>query len=233
MKGLNAWVLSATVISSAAMAAPSNDVALKNHLGAQLTVFARALQDGHAETVKGVISQQLVSRIAYRGSAATFEENLEAFVSREQTKLAREVGNVYALHDGFTVTAVDVEGDVAAASIAVDGRQLPKPFYFVREQGSYKLNIIRPLGITEQGGYTTYDVKNEDNVTRTFACSNSGSSSIAAFGTRSASCYNSCPTYFDGTWFTVGSSGRTDCDYNTWGWDLFIRGGLPVCGSPC
>jgi len=236
MKALKTLILSAVAVSSTAVAAPSNDVALKNQLGAQLNVFARALQDGRAEAVQGVLSQQLLSRITYRGTAPTFQENLEAFVSREQAKLAQEVGDVYSLRQGITVTALDVEGDVAAASIAIDGRPLPKPFYFVREHGTYKLNIIRPLGIAESGGYTTYDVKNDDGVYRSFYCSASSgmySYSVAAWGNRSVGCYNSCPTVFDGTQFKVENSGPTDCDYNTWGWDMYIRSGKPVCGSPC
>lgn len=236
MKGLKALFLSVIVASSTVAAAPNNDVSLKNYLSAQLTVFARALQDGRAEAVKGVLSQQLLNRIAFRGSAATFQENLEVFVSSEQSKLAQEVGDVYSLRKGITVIALDVEGDVVAAFVEIDGRQLPKPFYFVREHGSYKLNITRPVGDAERGGSSTYDVKNEDGVLREFSCSSFGGSteySVSAKGNRSVVCYNSCPTIFDGTQFEVGTSGPTDCDYNTWGWDMYIRNGLPVCGSPC
>jgi hypothetical protein len=245
MKNLSvALVVCMLLVAGLGHASSAQEPALRGVLSARLNAFAQALQAGDVATVQALLSEEMLNRIATRGPASTFEENLNAFVLREQAKLARVVGNPGTLKQGIVVGAITSEGSgVVAASVLLEGRGVPKPFYFVHESGEYKLNILRPAGDVGvmQGGTTTYDLLNYTAKNQYPQCQTSAgvwtSYGIGPNGNRSVSCWNSCPTWFDGTDFKVGPNAPISCDYNTWGWDLFIDEINGVawgrCGSPC
>jgi hypothetical protein len=214
---------------------PVHDVALglRNELRHMLDSYAHALQRGDVAAVEKLLSAELQARIDERGQAADLASKLHDFVRTERRKLSRSVGVLDGRRGAMTVTSAQMlaDGSIAALRVAVKGKPLPKPFYFVQEDGSYKLNIIHPdAGFVIQ---SSYRIANSDHEPRSFSCSDSSSKTIAPTPAEMyESCSDSCPTIWDGTRFST-SQGSADCDYNTWGIDMTIVNGYPVCNDPC
>jgi hypothetical protein len=205
--------------------------ALKDELRQALGSYAQALQRGDAAAVEKLISTEMRARIDERGPGTDFRASLQSFVASEQRKLARSVGSLKPSRTSLTVTSADMlaDGSIAAIEVAVDGKPLPKPFYFTQEDSGYKLNIVQPdIGLAS----TSYQVKNDDLVNRSFSCSGGASAVVAPTQQMQVACEDSCSGFFDGTTFTA-SAGSATCDYNTWGVDMYIRSGFPVCNDPC
>jgi len=190
------------------------------------------LQSNDVATAEKVISTELRGRIETRGPNANFASNLQIFVSREQRKLIRNVETPDALRKPFTITSSEIltDGSVAAIRFAIDGKTFPKPFYFILEDGNYKLNVVQPSIVPLEGN--TYLVANADAVARTFSCSGASSLKVAANSSVHKFCSDSCPGFFDGTRFTVNGA-SADCDFNTFGTDMTIKNNSPVCHDPC
>ena len=210
------------------------DHGLRGRLQDMLNGYAYALESGDTAAVEEVVSAELLSRIDQRVAGADIEGKMRSFVLREQRKLARELGEPRSRGELFTVTSarkVD-DGQVVALTVSVGGKELPKPFYFVAEDGGYKLNVVQPTASLSR---STYRVKNDDSQPRNFSCSGGDGWRIAPFSELKVGCQNSCSTFaFDGTRFWVEeTNGLADCDYNSWGVDMTIRNGYPVCSDPC
>lgn len=207
--------------------------ALQDGLRQVLTSYAHALQRGDTAAVEALLSAELQVRIHERGQGADFTSKLQDFVQDERRKLSRSVGVLDASPAPMTITSARMlaDGSIAALRVAVAGKPLPKPFYFVQEDGSYKLNIIRPS--TGYATQSSYLVANGDYETREFSCAGTGPKTIAATpATMFVACQDSCPGYWDGTRFTT-SKGSSDCDWNAWGADMTIKNGYPVCNDRC
>ena len=119
---------------------------LKDELRQALGSYAYALQAGDAATIEKLLSAELRARIDERGSGADFASKLRGFMHREQRKLARSIGTLTASRAFLTVTSAEMlaDGSIAALEVAANGKPLPKPFYFVQEDGGYKLDLIQP-----------------------------------------------------------------------------------------
>jgi hypothetical protein len=117
----------------------------------------------------------------------------------------------------------------ATLEVAIAGARSGKPFHFVEEEGGYKLDLVRPDAAL--AGSNTYQIKNNDFVERSFSC-RGASGTIAPTGQLQGKCSDTCSGFFDGTRFTVNGT-SVDCDYNSWGIDMYINNNYPVCGDPC
>jgi len=222
------------LLGQSARAEAVSDPNLVHQLEGKLRAYAQSLQSGDHRAVLAVLSMELQTRIAVRGPGATFDEHLAAFMQREQKKLAREVEGSAAQ---IAVTQIDSQddGNVLAVSIALNGRAVPKPVYFVREQGNdYKLNLTAPARQPSPYSTSGYVIENDDYQPRNVSCSGSSTWLIAPYpATLTLGCNNSCPSwFFDGTRVST-PAGFADCDYNTWGTDAYIRSGYPVCNDRC
>lgn len=206
--------------------------ALTDELRQALGSYAQALQSNDAATVEKLLSAERRARIDEREQGADSASNLQSFVSRERRKLTRSVGTLKAPRESFTVTSAEVlaDGSVAAIEVAVNGQQLPKPFYFVQEDGAYKLNIRQPdIGIASS---SRYRVKNGDAVPRAFRCDGMADLlSVASQQEVRPLCEDTCDG--DGTRFYAPDGAAADCDYNSWGLDMTIVNGYPVCSDVC
>jgi hypothetical protein len=205
---------------------------LADELRRVLASYAAALQSGDLAAVEGLLSAELRARIAERGPGADFAANLRSFVDLEARKLARGTAAAKRSREPFTAgpARVVADGSVASLELVVGGEPLAKPFYFVDEQGAYKLTIVPPAGELFSST-NTYQVKNNDFVERSFSCQGA-SATVAPTGQLQAKCKDTCSGFFDGTRFTVNGA-SVDCDYNSWGIDMYITNNYPVCGDPC
>lgn len=234
MRNLNfVGFVCAVLMASGALAEPVSDPELQARLEARVNDYANTLRGGNGEALKQLLSSELLERIQARGGGRDFHENLRAFVAKEQGKLIRELGRA---RTALVIQGMDVSagGMIVEVWLSANGRSLPKPFYFVYENGEYKLNIASPRSADVASLSTSgYTVQNDDYVTRSFSCSKAGPWSIAPHpATLTVGCENSCSSWFDGTRFST-STGSSDCDYNSWGVDAYIRGGNPVCNDRC
>lgn len=202
-----------------------------------LTGYIDALQRMDTVAVDRLISTELRDRITTRGPATDFESNLQAFVSGQRDKLMRSVPASDALDKPLVVEAAGtpVDDSTMAVELTINGQQLPRPLYLVKEAAGFKLNVVKPdlgrSGASILEG-NTYLVKNDDGVARSFSCSGQSASTVAANQSLQKFCNDSCSGFFDGTRFTVNGA-SADCDFNTFGTDMFIRNNSPVCNDPC
>ena len=206
--------------------------------------YLRALRDGDAQLLLRVASTELLRRIAAHGPTGDFDTRVQAFLIHEGRKLRREVhmevtSPDHGVGSKLMVRSLDyLDGDVIKLTLRVGDQEIPKSFYLLRENGAYKVNVVPP-SITNT--VSRYRVQNNDYVERVFSCSGNGPYSIARFpNNRLVNCADSCHGgpfgWFDGTTFETtvdGTTAATDCDYNTWGIDMYIQFGVPVCSDPC
>lgn len=206
--------------------------ALQDELHRVLVSYAAALQSGDVAAVEELLSTELRARIAERGPGADFAANLRSFVDREGRKLARGTPAMRRSREPFSAGAARVlaDGSIASLEVAIDGEPLARPFYFVQEQDGYKLNIVAPAA-TLFSNTNAYQIKNNDFVERSFSCQGAAAT-IAPTGQMQAECQDTCWGFFDGTRFTVNGS-SVDCDYNSWGIDMYIMSNYAVCSDPC
>ena len=112
----------------------------------------------------------------------------------------------------------------------MDGTPLPKPFYFIQEDGGYKLNIMQPdIGVSSS---SSYRVRNGDSEPREFRCEGIDLTNVAPQQEVRAYCVDTCPGG-SGTRFYAPDGASADCDYNSWGLDMTITNGYPKCNDFC
>lgn len=203
--------------------------------------YVTAIANGNSQVVNTLISPELRERIASRGHELPGVSKFEVFIERERGKLLRVLSDVGVDSDFTATTDLQVQhvellarDTVAVARMSVRGQLLPKPLYLVRHQDRYLVNVVMPAA-GQEFSVTSYRVENDDYANRLFSCSGYGPYSIGPHPTqRYISCQDSCRSwwFFDGTTFeTPGAT--ADCDYNTWGTDMYIRNGYPICADPC
>lgn len=224
----------AVLTASGALAEPVSDPELQAHLEARMNAYADTLRGGDGTALKELLSSEMLERIHTRGGGKNSHENLRAFVAKEQGKLIRELGRARTT---LSIQGMDVSsgGMLVAVWLSANGQSLPKPFFFVYENGEYKLNIVSPhsSGDSTTQRASNYRVQNDDYEPRSFSCSKAGPWSIAPHpATLLVSCENSCSGWYDGTRFTVNRA-SADCDYNSWGIDMYIRSNYPICNDRC
>jgi hypothetical protein len=207
---------------------------LQSELRSMLTTYVYALQSDDVAAIDKLISTELRARIEMRGPGADFASNLQTFVLRERHKLMRSIETSDAFRKPVAIPFSEMlaDGSIVAIGLAIDGKAFAKPFYFVLDNGSYKLNVTPP-DIAIASSSSTYRVQNNDVVARSFLCSGqSSTSSVPALGQALATCLDSCSGFFDGTTFVVNGK-AVNCDFNTFGVDMFIENNAPRCHDPC
>lgn len=229
------------VVASAytAQAAPEDgDVAAP--VGAVLQAYVDAILHRDAHPVRALLSQEVLARLAVRVPGADLDAKLERFVEHEQRKLVRELDLAAGPEGDTTACAVTLRatrslngGQVVVANLTLNGQDVPKPFYLVREASGLRINVRPPSTSTDADSTSNYRVKNADGVSRDFYCDMGFSYSIAPRADRSFKCTDTCELGpFLGTYFEIAGD-VVGCDYNTWGVDMTIRHGFPDCNDPC
>ena len=207
--------------------------------------YVQAVLDGNGARLMEIASPELQQRIQTRGPAGNLEQRLAAFMNQQRRQLQRELVDPRSELAGVpsaisVVSAEPATGTALALTVSLGGHVVPKPFFLVRNGDSYQVNVVPPASV-EAAKPSRYRVQNQDYVAREYYCSDYGPYTIAPYpAQRLESCTNSCHGgpfgWFDGTTFTTlvdGAEQSADCDYNTWGIDMFIQSGLPVCADPC
>ncbi len=231
---------SGDALFEATAGAPSADAEVSAQIGKQLFELVQSIVTEDESRFRAIASAELLSRIASRGPAADSNRKLSQFLARERYKLNRELTRLQSPASAQATLSVELEalersadGSTASASVRVNGRLLSKPLYLLREGREYRVNIVAPRS-DAAATTSSYRVQNDDPVIRAFSCSGYGGYLIGVHPSqRSLPCLDSCHYWwFDGTTFEALGS-FTDCDYNTWGVDMYIRDGYPVCSDPC
>lgn len=222
-----------------AQAAPlGGDVAAP--AGAAVQAYVDAILHRDARAVRVLLSQEVLERLAARVPGADLDAKLERFVERERRKLIREFGTAAAPERGAAARTVTLRatkslngGQVVAANLAINGQDVPKPLYLVRESGGLRINVRPPSGVADADTESNYRVKNADGVSHDFYCDVGFNYTIAPRADRSFKCTDTCEWGpFRGTYFEMAGE-VVGCDYNTFGIDMTIRHGIPDCNDPC
>lgn len=209
----------------------------------QVDAYASALRTADTDMLQKIAASDLLQRIATRGPAGSPAQRTAAFLQREGKKLQRAADAAVAAlatpaasaSPQLAVVGVEaLDARVLSARLTLNGREVPKPFYLLLEPSGLKVNVTVPRGEVSLASTSNYRVENDDLDSRSFACSGNGPYNIARFpAQRQVRCEDSCSwLWFDGTTFQIGGE-ETDCDYNTWGVDMYIRDNAPICNDPC
>lgn len=207
--------------------------------------YVQAVVDGDGAKLLEIASPELRQRIQTRGPVGNLDQRLAAFLYQQRRQLQRELidpkAQLETMPSAILVASAEpTAGTALALTLSLGGRTVPKPFFLVRSGDSFKVNVVAPAGI-EKTTHSRYRVQNDDYVEREYYCSDYGPYTIAPYPAQrlefcTDSCHGGLFGWFDGTTFTTilgGVEQSADCDYNTWGVDMYIKSGLPVCADPC
>jgi hypothetical protein len=228
------------LLGSAAAANPSEEDALAEHLEKQFNLYVTALIENDSASVQQVVSAEKLQRYANAQGNGLDSVRFTAVVSREKTKLTNTFGTQLADGHRFKVlnySSLD-NGNVLKASFTIDGVEIPKPVYFVKDGQDYKINFNVPESLSQSlqpYSLDTYRAENEGNVQRFVGCGiqdvdygafvsvppQSCTFGFCSAGHRDISCPNMCGGWagsqFYGGGYVIGL-----CDYNTWGRDVWF-----------
>jgi len=216
----------------------ARDAALTAELEGKFNAYAQALADRNTELLRTLVSSEIQLRIGETGmDMAGFAEKLRGSMLNQfnGTSVAPESGSA------FQITSLRVEGEAVRVEVSSNGETLAKPFYFVKEDGDYRLNLVRQ-GFTRaqpegSGAATdTYRIKNDNAYPQTGRCS--GSQGLMPAVTELAvRCENKCGFFHGTRFYSPFSNDSIKCDYNTWGVDAIYNdrfGSLGViCNDKC
>lgn len=206
--------------------------------------YAQALWDRDATAMDDLLASEVLTRMK------EYQGGLPGFVEQQRRMMLRTFKGMESqgMGGGFQVTKVAAQDGAAAVTLSRNGVELPRPFHFVREDGSYKLNIARK-GFTKPlppgaGPADNYIVKNDGDYPVWAACEGGGSITVGRWTSGSVSCPNRCGRWFAGARFDGANwIGQThNCDYNTWGEDVIHNQYIQyagrnyigmVCHDPC
>ena len=187
--------------------------------------YEHALVDSDRAALAGIVSREVVAHTLARGM------DLGSFLDKQRSALQR----TFALGDGqypsLEVAEVTREGESLRAVLRRAGTLLPKPFYFVAEDGGYRLNLARPGFSTTPPdgalfGSDNYQVHNKnwggDPVG--IMCAGGQSVGLKAGETKSIRCTNTCG-WFSGSTFARSPNANNvlkKCDWNWFGDDVIV-----------
>jgi hypothetical protein len=227
--------------------APSQaEVALQGQLREQLGRFARAVHQRDAATLEQILSSEVLARLE------TYPGGIDRFIEKDRAVLLDVFKTMDAnlMQDRFTVSQLEVQGDVASVIPAYDGQSTEKRFYFVKEDGQYKVNVARP-GFSRQLPEGSRPVMSTFRVNalvpiqggEELGCPNDPTHRHfleISEGLNWISCFDTCG-FFDGTFiFGKGISVKEGlkCDWHWQGDDVFVDRGsdgvaFAVCRDKC
>jgi hypothetical protein len=197
--------------------------------------YALALYQGDTDTLASILSSEVTGRLAtYPGGMPRFiEKQKKSMLTTFPTMAANGMGK------GFQVKSVARQEGSVAVTLLRDGAELTRPFYFVLEGGSYKLNVGRP-GFSKAlpagaAANDTYVVTNTNcsgpNCGSVIAsCYSGGTVTVPGGTSKSVSCPNTCGFWSGAYFWGTNWVGTNYCDYNTWGTDVWYQ---PFMGMYC
>jgi hypothetical protein len=204
---------------------PSSDEALADELEGKLNSYAQAVVDRDVDALKGLMSAEVLGQIDAKGM------DMGAFADKMSGSMLRTFDTMTSNSDlgWFSVESVRIEGNAVRIEVSRQGETLKKPFYFVDDQGEYKLNLVspgfsRPLAEGAAGSWNDYLLTNSHaSLTAHAYCTTGSHGYIPPQSNGYLSCTDKCGAFFSGGRF-FANQGQTNethayCDYNTWGVD--------------
>jgi hypothetical protein len=209
--------------------------ALTSATNTRINDFAQALLDENVQALDRTTSREIKGRIkqALGGDTPGFARKLRASMLKEFPSISEGSD----LRGRFTIVGLRQEGNALRAEVAFDGKKLPKPFYFVNEDGEYRLNLRRPgfaNALPEGSGGATdrYLIRNNLSWPVFMTCTGDGAYDIPGGAEQYRHCGNKCG-FWSGSVFS-SLANTVKCDWNNWGVDVFVRPGEVLeCNDRC
>jgi hypothetical protein len=239
--GLLVWMVTAGCGGGTASSDSTETEELTAELQVKFNSYGRALLERDVAALEGLLSHEIKNRSTEMGS------DLSGFADKMRSSMLKEFASMpsaEAFGEEFRVSEVSKEGDAVRVRVEFQGKLLEKPFFFVFEDGEYKLNVRRagfstPLPEGSAGSRDNYLIVDTAPYSQgvygnTMWC-NGGTVYVPQAGSAYVSCNNTCGYWFAGSTFAL-SLGERNCDYNTWGADVYISAGAPggfYCNDPC
>jgi hypothetical protein len=198
---------------------------LKSELEIRFNAYARALFENDPQALAGLMSEEVKQRALEKGT------DMQGFRDKMFKSMQTQLGGMsdVTMANAFSVSDVTIDGDSATIKVAFQGTPLDKPFYFVKEGEQYKLNLVRPgfskpLPAGSAPARDTYLIQSHwaynNGFGSTMTC-NGGQVLVPDGTSKTVSCNNTCG-WWHGSTFTLDAISFRNCDYNTWGPDVFI-----------
>src|SRR4051794_11694783 len=113
---------------------------LQQQLEEAVNVYARAVQSRDHGALKAMLSKEVLGRLG------RFEGGMDRFVEKQRGAMLKTftMMDSVKMADRFTVTGLNLQADTAAVTLTYAGQEVPRPFYFVKEDGRWALNVARP-----------------------------------------------------------------------------------------
>ena len=210
-------------------------------LQVQMDAFTTAIAARDVASLEAIVSNEVATRAVQRGI------DLPAFLEKQRMAIMHTFNLGEGERAEIEVADVVSEGEAVRVTLRLHGEDLKKPFYFVLENGAYKLSIAPPgFSKTSPDGalfgksnYTVHNVNINGNQSFALACYQGGSlpykwTVYAANSTKKVSCEDHCG-FWSGTTFATGAVSR-QCDWNAWGDDVVINLLAPggwYCADSC
>jgi hypothetical protein len=209
----------------------------------QLNAYANALIERDAATLESLLSTEVKTRLA------SYEGGIGRFIEKQRTTLLQAFPalETEGAIGAFEVTKASAQEGVASATLSYQGTELPRPFYFVTEGDHYALNVARPGfsapladGAQANDGYVVS--ASYDSQPTTVICYHGSTVTtrpaqyIGTYSNVTMSCPNVCGFWHGANFWTSGGalwSGPPNCDYNTWGTDVWVDGWSAHCNDAC
>jgi hypothetical protein len=190
--------------------------------------LSRALVERDVGAFEGMVSSEVMERGAERGI------DPPTLLEKQRGALMRTFDLEEGAFPDLEVVDVEEQGDAVRVTLALEGQDLEKPFYFVREHGEYLLNIAPP-GFSKAApegalfGKSNYTISNVNHPTSepgALSCYQGGNPTIVPAGsTRKVSCGDACG-FWAGSIFANAQAydgPQKYCDWNAWGADVIIN----------
>jgi hypothetical protein len=216
--------------SDEALESASASEALADELEGKVNSYARALLDRDLDALQGLMSTEVLGQLDAKAmDIGAFADKM----SNAMLKTFDSMSTDSSAELGFSVQSARIEGNAVRIELSRQGKLLEKPFYFVEEQGEYKLNLVspgfsQPLPEGAAGSWNNYIVRNSGTLDHEAYCTTGTWRWIAPFGgEETMSCTDKCGAVFSGGRFFANQGQPNEnyslCDYNTWGVDAFYR----------
>lgn len=228
------------------------DPALFAELEAKINRYAQSLLENDMGYVDALVSSEVKLRARQmssdvRGFAVKMGKSLRAELEQRGIDANADITGLLKVDD------VAEEGAALRVEVSIDGVEIGKPFYFVYEDGEYKLNVkrpgfTRPLPAGAEASRDTCLVRSLRGANTSFKCA--GTATFNVPKARRCEDVGGCgsPDYCDNSisppqcyvasvttpkcdstcgWWTgstfTQASTSKKCDYNTFGTDVYVN----------
>lgn len=226
------------------------DELLIAELDEMVNLYAQALLDNDVTKIDSLVSSEVKLRAREKNSdVAGFTDKMARSLRTELSTRAIDVsaGGILGL---FSVISASRDGNAIVAELTLAGTEVSKPFWFVQEDGEYKLNVLapgftNPLPAGAAAGRENYLIANYSHSANSISCDGSGQVAVPAassrypnvcqncYGTVYIGCDDTRCGWWTGTQFYHPSANRS-CDYNSFGRDgYFDSSNRFYCNDSC